>query len=244
MPSTTTVALLTIVALLLLLAWHMAAAEPTATSVADARRPQRVTLTPPAAGGAIAATAWIYVDDWNYRLGEPKTVMKIGDKGRTSEGCIMEMRLAPAQNDLEILVPTIATHTGTGQGDYTPFKCTVRDIPLQRWTLATASLSGRTLDVYINGKLARTCALPALPTQNGGTELTVTPNGGFAGWTAKAQTGPPISPRKETDTYTDGPGTAMGSGMNNWKIQIAVVPTIGNGGAGNNSEKGKILWES
>jgi hypothetical protein len=41
--------------------------------------------------------------------------------------------------------------------------CDVENLPLQRWVQITAVLWNKTLDVYINGKLVRSCILPGLP---------------------------------------------------------------------------------
>ena len=37
--------------------------------------------------------------------------------------------------------------------------CDVKDVPLQRWVCVTIVASGRVLDVYIDGKLSRSCVL-------------------------------------------------------------------------------------
>ena len=39
----------------------------------------------------------------------------------------------------------------------TPLMCDIPEIDLQRWTMITVVLSGRTIDVYIDGKLTRSC---------------------------------------------------------------------------------------
>jgi hypothetical protein len=38
--------------------------------------------------------------------------------------------------------------------------CDVQNFDLQKWNLITVALNGRTCDVYLNGKLARSCVLP------------------------------------------------------------------------------------
>lgn len=222
--------LLTIVALLLLLAWRFAAGASEITPVADARRAQVISLTPPVPGGQLSASTWIYVDDWNYRFGEPKTILRLGGTNMNEPFCL-ELRMAPARNDLEVSIPMMGnTHTE-------PFKCTVSDLPLQRWTLITTGLQGRTLDIYIDGKLARTCALPMIPATNKCNTMHVTPNGGFAGWTAKAVIGTIISPQSAFNMYKTGPGNNfIGGHIEDWKLQIALVnkDLPGNGQ--------KILW--
>lgn len=41
--------------------------------------------------------------------------------------------------------------------------CDVFDMDLQRWTLVTLVFSGRVVDVYVDGKLSRSCVLPGVP---------------------------------------------------------------------------------
>jgi hypothetical protein len=58
--------------------------------------------------------------------------------------------------------------------------CDIVDIPLQRWVHIGIVLWNRSLDVYLNGKLARSCALRGIPNINDG-NLYVTQNGGYKG---------------------------------------------------------------
>ena len=39
--------------------------------------------------------------------------------------------------------------------------CDISEFDLQRWTLVTVILSGKTTDVYIDGKLTRSCIAPS-----------------------------------------------------------------------------------
>jgi hypothetical protein len=41
--------------------------------------------------------------------------------------------------------------------------CDVNNIPMQRWVQITVVLWNQTMDVYINGKLTRSCILPGMP---------------------------------------------------------------------------------
>jgi hypothetical protein len=58
--------------------------------------------------------------------------------------------------------------------------CDIIDLPLQRWNHIGIVLWNRSLDVYLNGKLARSCALRDIPNINDG-NLYVTQRGGFRG---------------------------------------------------------------
>lgn len=60
--------------------------------------------------------------------------------------------------------------------------CDVKDIPLQRWVCVTIVSSGRVLDVYIDGKLSRSCVLEnSIHVPRGNLKLRLGENGGFGG---------------------------------------------------------------
>ena len=63
-------------------------------------------------------------------------------------------------------------------------QCVVKNFPLQKWVNLIVSVYGRTLDIYIDGKLVRTCILPGVAKVNAKANIVVTPNGGFNGWTS------------------------------------------------------------
>lgn len=67
----------------------------------------------------------------------------------------------------------------------TPAMCDLPEIDLQRWTMVTVVLSGRTIDVYMDGKLSRSCMAPSYykvdPT---GVKAVMSERGGFDGYTA------------------------------------------------------------
>ena len=66
----------------------------------------------------------------------------------------------------------------------TPPICDLPEIDLQRWTMITVVLTGRTIDVYIDGKLSRSCMGASYykvdPT---GVKAAMTDRGGFDGYT-------------------------------------------------------------
>jgi hypothetical protein len=60
--------------------------------------------------------------------------------------------------------------------------CDVTEIPLQRWACVTIVSSGRVLDVYIDGKLQRSCVLDnVVHVPRGQLKLRLGENGGFGG---------------------------------------------------------------
>jgi hypothetical protein len=111
---------------------------------------------PPATGGGASTT--------------PPNVSDAMSVGNLSASSINNMFAPTAMND------SLLT---------TPPSCDLAEIDLQRWTMVTVVLSGRTIDVYMDGKLSRSCMAPSYfkvdPT---GVKAMMTERGGFDGYTA------------------------------------------------------------
>mgnify|MGYP001354916549 CR=1 FL=1 len=59
--------------------------------------------------------------------------------------------------------------------------CDIENIDLQRWLNLNITVTNNILDIYINGKLVKTCALKGFPKKNKGS-LHICNNGGFNGY--------------------------------------------------------------
>lgn len=71
--------------------------------------------------------------------------------------------------------------TDSGLLDSTPL-CDLPEIDLQRWVNVTVSVNGKTVDVYYDGKLARSCVIPSLfKVDTGGYSAYLLAYGGFGG---------------------------------------------------------------
>ena len=107
----------------------------------------------------------------------------------------------------------------------TPFACDVANVPIQNWVNLIVSVYGRSLDVYIDGKLVKTCVLPGLASINSNANIYITPNGGFAGWTSKFQYYPNATdPQTAWNIYQAGYGASMLSSIfGNYQIQVAFL---------------------
>lgn len=181
-----------------------------------------------APAGNFAYSVWFYVNDWNYRYGQAKvlfgrmskassTMSGIGVAG--SEPCPL-VQFGANANDLEIYLQNYST-TGTAAG--APFKCAVSNVPIQRWVNLSISVYGRTLDVYLNGKLVKTCVMPGIAKINNTSDLSLTPNGGFEGWTSKFAFYPmPMNPQDAYDIYAKGPTGAFSS-LSAYQLQLALL---------------------
>jgi hypothetical protein len=105
-----------------------------------------------------AYSVWFYVDDWSYRYGEPKIILGRLDQDLSPSPSIV---LGAIENNVKIettVYPSAQSSSSSGS----THTCNVANVPIQRWVNLIVSLYGRTLDVYIDGKLVRTCVLPGV----------------------------------------------------------------------------------
>jgi Tfp pilus assembly protein PilV len=139
--------------------------------------------------GAYGMQFWMYVQDWNYKYGVEKHVVSRSDP---TNPAIMNpsVSLHPTDNTLNISVsvfgsssssktePAPAGHSGATDD---VFLCEVPDIPLQTWCSVSVTLFSRNLDVYLNGKLVKSCVLSGVPKPVAG-DIYLNSGGGFSGY--------------------------------------------------------------
>jgi len=103
----------------------------------------------------------------------------------------------------------------------------IENFPVQKWVNLTISFYGRTLDVYLDGKLVRTAVLANIlySTNTNAFDVLITPNGGFDGLTSGFQYYPnPINPTQAWDIYKKGYSTSMFGGLlNKYKIKFSLM---------------------
>ena len=183
-----------------------------------------------------AYSVWFYVSDWSYRLSEQKDLLVRGGAGGTANPRIT---LAPYENNLSISVHTFPTHGGQqplGPGGLPPGAhplgpqpaqaptCNVNNFPLQRWVNLIVSLNNRTMDVYLDGKLVRTCILPAPAKIDPDAPVILTPGGGFKGWTSNTQYfATPLNPQEAFNIYAAGPKCGGMSLFDKYKLRITYL---------------------
>jgi len=169
-------------------------------------------------------STWFYVDDWNYRFGEPKILLGRLDADKSPSPAIS---LGAIENNLEISVSCYSQDPATGSTGSTPLvhKCSVRNVPLQKWVNLIISLYGRTLDVYIDGKLVRTCVLPGVAQVNPDADVLVTPMGGFSGWTSNFQYwAAATNPQQAYNIYKAGyGGNILGNLFNKYRVKVSFL---------------------
>lgn len=85
--------------------------------------------------------------------------------------------------------------------------CVVGPVDLQRWVHVVVTLNGKTVDTYLNGKLARSCILPSIfKVDSQSYAVNVADNGGFGGFVSGvAVSDYAMNPEQVYRTYQAGP---------------------------------------
>lgn len=158
----------------------IAAPSDMLSSLVDGKSSTSVTSS--ASGSTTTVQFWMYIKDWDYHFGQEKQVLAKTDATNPAIVC-PGISLHPTDNTLDIKVSlysngsSLATsNTGSGEAQ----TVTVENVPLQSWFAVSVTIYGRTLEVYINGRLVKTTILGGIPKPaNGG--IVIGAKGGFSG---------------------------------------------------------------
>lgn len=173
-------------------------------------------------GGEYSISTWIYVNSWSTTKNKPFLTLSGGGSFET-----LVLFLGKNTNKLGVRISTInsinppsLTSTEMDKvtaGSITPYrdddmeKCDIESVDLQKWVNITVVLMGTTVDVYMDGKLARSCVYPTTFNANGNTP-TIELGGedaftGFIGLTRAANFA--YSPDIVYSHYQEGPFTGF-----------------------------------
>lgn len=285
---------LLIVALMVLLIMtvaHIMNSNKSLSKMTDSKTLQTIKAEDMAGSDSGSATTnftysiWFYVDDWNYRYGEPKILFarsgkttdatnsnessqfpnneedtstststissspfdssvtdESSDKTKTGScpstgpgggggggGPNLPPQPCPAvifgpiENSMTVMLTCYNGQSGSDTGIIS--KCEVPNFPLQKWTFLLISVYGRALDVYIDGKLVKTCMLPGVPKVNNKLPVVITPVGGFSGWTSAFQyLDDATNPQEAWNMYKEGYGESfLGSILSKYTIKLSMM---------------------
>ena len=216
-----------VIVLLILVINYFIADRSKLTSMADAKTMQ--TIAPAQIQGSNNTSAsnfsysiWFYIDDWNYLYGQKKIIFGRMDTSNQNPCPVVSLGATVNNIDVNMTVYPDAKCTSTGDASCnTLHTCSVWNVPIQRWVNLIVSCYGRTLDVYIDGKLVRTCVMPGVANISSASSMYVTPNGGFAGYTALFQYwSTPCDPQKAWNVYKSGYGANM---LSQYGVKIALM---------------------
>jgi len=154
-------------------------------------------------------STWIYVKDWNYKFGQYKNILWKGNPPNIStlnaNPTVSNIHcpsiwLYPLTNSLKVVTSTSVPEQVES--------CDIQNIPLMTWVHITYVLNNRTVDLYVNGKLERSCALRGIPTiTNDPVYITTgSPQAGFYGKIGKTQYfTKALLPNDVANAYQQGP---------------------------------------
>tara|TARA_Y100000389_G_C17463960_1_gene523962 strand:- start:36 stop:803 length:768 start_codon:yes stop_codon:yes gene_type:complete len=149
---------------------------------------------------------WYYVDDWNYKFGEPKIIFGRMDSDNSPAPSVL---FAPNNNNIHVTLAVYPNKKSTQSNTYT---CKLENVPLQKWTNLIITTENRALDIYLDGKLVKTCVMPGVPKVANASNILLTPNGGFSGYTNSFKYfSYSVNPKQAYDIYKSGLRPNLGS---------------------------------
>lgn len=151
---------------------------------------------------------WMYISDWDYGFGRPKSILKrVGTNTSTNNP---DITLHPTDNSLQVTVSVYpndnvagaATPSSSSTGD--SFTCTVENVPLQSWFSVSVTVFQRNMDIYLNGRLVKSCVLPGVPKPAVG-DIILADKEGFSGSLCNVFTyGRMLTPSDAKDFFSNG----------------------------------------
>ena len=170
---------------------------------------------------------WFFVDDWNYRYGEPKVIFGRMTTGTGVREPCPSVVFGPVQNNI---IVSLAVYPGLDEkpdegSNFIVHSCSITNVPIQKWCNLLISAFGRTLDIYLDGKLVRTCVLPGVSKIDSNAPIYVTPMGGFSGWTSRFQYwSDSCDPQKAWNIYKAGYGGGLlGSVFGKYTVKLSLI---------------------
>ena len=101
-------------------------------------------------------SVWLYIDSWDTR-GTSSVNKNVITRCSASGMPLFKMYLDNDQNNLMLIM---CDSNGAPINDKSP--CAIRNVQLQKWINLTMSIYGNTVDMYLDGKLVRTCIMSAM----------------------------------------------------------------------------------
>lgn len=119
-------------------------------------------------GGRYTLSAWFYLNSQPATQTSLLSVLEQATVDQTGTR-LLDIGLYPTSNKMYIRSATLGNAINTsltgssavGAPSTTMPMCDVLDVDYQRWIQVTVVVNGRIMDVYMDGKLARSCVLPA-----------------------------------------------------------------------------------
>jgi hypothetical protein len=199
--------------------------DTTLVSSHDARQHEVISASSLPSGSSANYTfsLWFYINDWNYRFGESKVMFGRVDQNNDPAPSVT---LSPSTNDLNVSLAVYPTTNTNGNTAPTLHTCTISDVPIQKWTNVILTINNRALDLYLDGKLVRTCVMPGVPKNDPTANIILCPDGGFSGFISNfryiANT---VNPNEAYNIYKAGygSGSGIGSFFDKYRIKLSFL---------------------
>jgi hypothetical protein len=185
-------------------------------------------------GGEFSINTWFYINDYSINRGQNKHVLELGGSSFST----LVLFLGPYKNSLSVRVQTSSPSRGASSGNsyltgdqnvdltvssvrnmFTSLQsestllennvpCDISTVDMQKWVQATVVLNNKTCDVYIDGKLARSCVLPSFyRVDKSNFQLIQCNYNGFGGYVSNTSAyNYSLNPEQVWRLYMTGPG--------------------------------------
>ena len=191
-------------------------------------------------GGEVSINTWIYLTDYSVNRGRNKHVLSIGGSSFTTLALFLgpykstlsvrvhtrngtgssvaiggpsagptDQSDSLSAEDMKNMFTSLQTDTSlldVGR------PCDVPNLELQKWLQLTVCLNNKTCDVYLDGKLARSCVLPSFyKVDKTNLAMSICNYGGFGGYISNTSVyNYALNPEQTWKLYMAGPGPQYG----------------------------------
>ena len=189
-------------------------------------------------GGEFTISSWVYINNWSYRNGFSKSIISIGGPNfdiiriylggyKPQLSVSLHTRESGSDTSESLERSTVnmvfnSLQTGSGLMDSLQI-CDLPEIEMQRWVNITVAVNNKTVDVYLSGKLARSCVLPKqFKVDGGGYSANLLAYGGFGGQLSSTMMfDTALNPEQVYKNYMLGPEPQ--NDTNNWIIYLLLI---------------------
>ena len=149
-------------------------------------------------------TLTVYLDAYNNTLHTAVSLAASGSEATDKSYTIMKTDIASPEG----------AFNDAGLKGKAGSKCSVGDVELQKWVLFTFCLNNKVMDIYMDGKLARSCVLPSMYSVGSDpskpVSLKMAGYGGFGGFIGRTlMSNYALNPEEVWKLYMTGPGPEM-----------------------------------
>lgn len=202
-------------------------------------KPALFTIPPIYEGGEYSISFWMYVTGFKDQTGLNKHILEIrgvdfstlvvglgAHKNKlltrinTAGGSALSGKTSLTTGEVKSLFTT--TQVPSGLLEQGMELCDLPEVDLQRWVCFSIVLNGRTCDLYMDGKLARSCVLPGpFKVDPKGYQMKIVDFNGFEGYLSDITCYQyALNPDQTYRIYMGGPSDTAATGFTGWLKSI------------------------